>query len=207
MATSVLLAIAFIVLGSEVLEDETHRFDEALLRIALDTRASHTAVAQVFRDLTTLGGATVVTLTTVLACVYLAAVDKLPAVAVVVASATGSGALAVHGLKQFLGRARPDPAFADAVVSGLSFPSGHSSMAALTYLTLGAIMASTRSGRAARVFFLTVPVAIVLLVGVSRVVLGVHWPTDVLGGWAFGAAWATGWLVIVRLGTPRAVRA
>src|SRR5690606_26095037 len=76
-----------------------------------------------------------------------------------------------------------------------SFPSGHAMMSAVTYLTLGALLARLHRPPALKAFFLGVAMGLTLLVGVSRVYLGVHWPTDVLAGWAAGSVWASAcWL-------------
>lgn len=81
-----------------------------------------------------------------------------------------------------------------------SFPSGHATMSAVTYLTLGALLARMQPHPALKAYLLSIAVSLTLLVGMSRVYLGVHWPTDVLAGWCLGSAWALGWwLVAVRL--------
>ena len=78
----------------------------------------------------------------------------------------------------------------------LSFPSSHAMMSAVVYLTLGALLSRTQARPAMRVYILSCAVLLALIVGISRIYLGVHWPTDVLAGWAVGACWALGsWLV------------
>jgi undecaprenyl-diphosphatase len=73
-------------------------------------------------------------------------------------------------------------------------------MAALVWLTLGIVIARTQQRQSLRVFVVAISVAITLLVGVSRVYLGVHWPTDVLAGWTLGGAWAVlFWLIAVKV--------
>jgi undecaprenyl-diphosphatase len=77
-----------------------------------------------------------------------------------------------------------------------SFPSGHSMLSAIVYLTGGALLASIHSVRRVRAYVIGCAVLAMLLVGSSRVYLGVHWPSDVLAGWAAGAAWAAAcWLL------------
>src|ERR1041384_1547123 len=71
-----------------------------------------------------------------------------------------------------------------------SFPSGHSMLAMVVYLTLGAVLAEVQNERRFKIYILCWAVSLSLLVGWSRIFLGVHWPTDVLGGWCLGAAWA-----------------
>jgi undecaprenyl-diphosphatase len=93
-------------------------------------------------------------------------------------------------LKDVFQRPRPDLVPYSAYASGTSFPSGHSMMSAVTYLTLGALLARSQERKRLKAYFLLVAIFLTLAVGVTRVYLGVHWPTDVLAGWTAGAVWA-----------------
>lgn len=100
-------------------------------------------------------------------------------------------------LKMGFDRVRPDLVPHGSFVYTASFPSGHALMSAVTYLTLGALLASVHSPARVKAYFLAVAMVLTLLVGVSRVYLGVHWPTDVAAGWSVGAAWALmSWLLM-----------
>jgi len=104
-----------------------------------------------------------------------------------------------------LGFARPRPELVPHGVDvfSLSFPSAHALQASVVYLTLGALLAANEPRRKDKAYVLGVAVLVVLMVGVSRVYLGVHWPSDVLAGWALGTAWATGCLLFDRWLTRR----
>ena len=93
-------------------------------------------------------------------------------------------------LKFAFARPRPELAGPAARVFTSSFPSGHAALSAITYLTLGAFLARTQASRPTRIYFLSLALILTFIVGVSRVYLGVHYPTDVLAGWCIGAAWA-----------------
>lgn len=101
-------------------------------------------------------------------------------------------------LKQGFDRPRPDLVPRVTYVNTASFPSGHSSIAAATYLTLGVLLARLQPKRQLRVFVIGMAMLLAFLVGFSRVYLGVHWPTDVLGGWTVGIVWATVALMLSR---------
>jgi undecaprenyl-diphosphatase len=78
----------------------------------------------------------------------------------------------------------------------MSFPSGHSANSAIVYLTLATLLTQAIRGAALRRYVVGAAIALVFAIGVSRVYLGVHWPSDVLAGWSFGALWALGWWAI-----------
>ncbi len=110
--------------------------------------------------------------------------------------ATSGGALLNTGLKHAFERARPDLVPHEVIVANASFPSGHAFGAAMVYLTLAALLTFRMQPRAARVILLVLAIGVALAVGVSRVALGVHWPSDVLAGWAAGSAWAlANWII------------
>ncbi|GAA4338001.1 phosphatase PAP2 family protein [Variovorax defluvii] len=191
-----LLLLVFALVASEVFEGDTRGLDAWLLQTAQRYRTAHPRFGEVMRDLSGLGSSVVLSLLVIAAMVYLALLSARRT-ALLVAASTLSGAALVHLLlKPAFGRARPDLAFADHAAWGMSFPSGHASMSAIVFLTLGALVADTRSRWVERIFILAVAAGAAFLVGMSRVALGVHWATDVLAGWALGAAWATGWLLV-----------
>lgn len=194
------LVLLFAQITDEVFEQETHAFDKAIL-LALRSSSDPTQMigpawlANSFRDITSLGGFTVITLVTVLAVSYLLAAGKTRN-AVTLTLAISLGAVAESGLKLLFSRARPDvvPHLVD--VQTMSFPSGHAMMSAITYLTLGAMLARAQPTRRLRLYILSVGVLLTLLIGTSRVFLGVHWPTDIMAGWTVGGAWAlTVWMI------------
>jgi undecaprenyl-diphosphatase len=192
-----LLMLGFVSVGSEVLEGDTRAFDTSVLHGAQALRAAHPWIAEVMRDLSGVGSTVALALFTTVTVLYLA-LFSLRRLALLVAVSVVSGSILVSLFKVAFGRLRPDTAFAELVVSGLSFPSGHASMSAIVFLTVGSLVASTRGRWAERSFILAVAALMTLLVGASRVALGVHWATDVVGGWAFGSAWALAWLLLAR---------
>jgi undecaprenyl-diphosphatase len=100
------------------------------------------------------------------------------------------GALLNTVLKGLVERPRPDIVPHQTAAALSSFPSGHAMMAAVTYLTLGALLALSSNRSRVKIYFLSWSILITVLVGVSRIYLGVHWPTDILAGWIVGAMWA-----------------
>ena len=194
---SVLLALAFVQLGSEVTEGDTRGFDLRLSLGAQALRAAHPWLAEVGRDLSGLGSMTVLSLFILATAGYLVLVNARTT-ALLVATSALTGSVLISVFKSVFSRMRPDASLAGIVAQGLSFPSGHASMSAIVFLTLGALLASVHTRLAERVYIFAIAALMTLLVGVSRILLGVHWATDVLGGWAFGTAWALVWLLLAR---------
>ena len=145
-------------------------------------------------DLTALGSTTVLTLATIAAIVLLAT-RRHWLTALLVAAATASGATAVTLIKGLFARARPDVAQHLVEVSGKSFPSGHAANSAIVYLTIAALATQVVHGRGTRNAIVTLAAGLVFAIGLSRVYVGVHWPSDVLTGWTFGALWAGAWWI------------
>lgn len=144
---------------------------------------------EMMRDFTALGSTGVLTVMVLAIAGFLAMTGKGHAAVLVLASVAG-GVLVSQTMKWAYARPRPDLVPHAAEVFTASFPSGHSMMSAVVYLTLGALLARTQPDRGAKAYILAVAVMLTVLVGASRVYLGVHWPTDVLAGWALGALWA-----------------
>jgi undecaprenyl-diphosphatase len=116
--------------------------------------------------------------------------------ALLVAGSIALGTILSTILKLVFDRPRPDLVPHGMDVYTLSFPSSHAMMSALVYLTLGALLARTQKSVRLRIYLLVCAILLTFLIGVSRLYLGVHWPTDVLAGWAVGSCWALlSWLV------------
>ncbi|WP_088279291.1 phosphatase PAP2 family protein [Ideonella sp. A 288] len=192
-----LSAWVFVQLGNEMAEGETRAFDMFIVRAMQSLRGGHPWAASILRDLSGLGSTVVMTLCTTITVGYLA-LTSARRMAGLVAVAVVMGALGIGLLKEGFARLRPSAAFAEIVTPGMSFPSGHAGMSAIVFLTLGTLLASTRSRGIERTYILSVAAFMTLLVGLSRVALGVHWATDVLAGWAYGFGWALVWLLLAR---------
>jgi len=150
------------------------------------------------RDITSLGSTSILTLVTVSVVAYFL-VRRQPRTALFMLAAVAGGQVLGTLLK--LGVERPRPELVPHLMNetSYSFPSGHAMMSAVTFLTLGSLAARALKDRAARIYVLCLAVAVTLLVGASRIYLGVHWPSDVLGGWFAGFAWALACWLAARL--------
>jgi len=200
LAAAALAVWLFIELADDVAEGETRNLDEAILLSFRETDDRDDPIGpawveELARDVTTLGGFVILTFAA-LAVTGFFLLQRKWHLAIYVAVAVSSGSIASHVLKLGFDRPRPDLVAHGQSVYSASFPSGHSMDSAVAFLTLGALLADAQKAGAMRLYFLTLAALLTLTVGVSRVYLGVHWPTDVLGGWAAGAGWAlTCWAV------------
>jgi undecaprenyl-diphosphatase len=184
----------FLVLAGEMREGETAAVDRQLL-LALRT-PGHPAdpigprwFEESMRDMTALGGVTVLTLTTVTAVLALL-FHRKRVHALVMGATVLLADVSSEVLKVVYDRPRPMLVPHGSFVYSASFPSGHSTLSAATYLTLAAIVASLEPTRKLKILVFALAVLIIAGVGFSRVFLGVHWPSDVLAGWSLGSLWA-----------------
>jgi undecaprenyl-diphosphatase len=200
------VVLAFSKLADAVGEGHTRVFDEWLLLILrtpdnLSDPIGPKWFEEMMRDFTALGSTGVLTVMVLAAVGFLALTRRAHAAWFVLASVLG-GVLISQTMKWAYARPRPELVPHGAEVFTASFPSGHSMMSAVVYLTLGALLARTQAARDAKAYILAVGVVLTVLVGVSRVYLGVHWPTDVLAGWVLGGLWAMlCWLAMLWLQT------
>ena len=198
-----LLLWGFLALASEVMEGDTKTLD---MRILVALRKSDDPsrpigpdwVQNSLLDLTAIGGPTVLVLVVVSVAGFLLLQGRYHTAIVVLATAA-SGEIANYAMKNLFLRPRPDvvPHLRD--VTSSSFPSGHAMESAIIYLTLGAMLMRLAERRVTKMYCIGIAIVLTLLVGISRVYLGVHYPTDVIAGWMFGFFWASlCWMVAKR---------
>jgi undecaprenyl-diphosphatase len=185
-------------------------FDETVFALLRDPDPPHAPIGPpqlqgAMRDITALGSWTILLLITVIVSLGMIAAGhrRLP---LLIIGACLSGLILGSVLKSVVSRERPGAEFRTVETYTSSFPSGHSMNAAVVYLTLGALVAQGQRRKISAIFALATGIGLALLVGFSRVYLGVHWPTDVLGGWAAGFGWAVLWWAVADRVRARARR-
>jgi undecaprenyl-diphosphatase len=198
------LGYGFFALAHEVGEGSTEALDRRIL-LGLRNPADLSDpigprwLEETMRDITGLGSVFTIVFVTLAVSAYLALEGRRRIAAFVIA-AVGGGELVSTVLKLFYHRPRPDLVPHGMEVFTASFPSGHAMMSAIAYLTLATLLARVNPNRGVKALVLALGVVMTLLVGTSRVYLGVHWPSDVLAGWCVGAAWAAlCWFVALQL--------
>ncbi len=203
--------LLFLRVASEVGEGETRTFDNGIM-LALRRTGDVTQpigpawLKTAMLDITALGGTTVLTLISLLAVGFLLASRRWSRALFLVVAAGGAVLLNVV-LKMGYARPRPTVVAHLVDVTSTSFPSGHAMGSAAIYLTLGVLLARSVVEPRVKAYLVGAGVVLTLLVGISRVYLGVHYPTDVLAGWTVGSAWAVlCWLIAERLRRRRGAR-
>jgi len=189
-----LLLLAFMKLASEVFEGETQSFDKKILLALRDPSDLSKPIGPQWMlgsalDITSLGSDTVLGLAVFFVGGFLL-LQGLWRRALFVVTASLGGWFLQASLKQLFQRPRPDVVPHLREVLSMSFPSGHALQSAVVYLTLGTLLMHIAERRLTKLYCMTVAVLATMLVGVSRVYLGVHYPTDVLAGWLLGLSWA-----------------
>jgi undecaprenyl-diphosphatase len=201
-------AASFIAILDEVVEGDTRAIDAAII-LAFRVPGNPADpigppwAEETMRDITALGSAPTLVIA-VLAVAGFLALAKAWRLAIFTLAACGGGLVVSSLLKYTVDRPRPDLVPHGNLIYTSSFPSGHSMMSAVVYLTLAALVVRLMEKKRLKSYALGIAMALTLLVGVSRIYLGVHWPSDVLAGWAAGAAWALGcWLIARWVGLGR----
>ena len=187
------LLLLFLRLADEVVEGETEAFDRAILLLFRDPNNIDQVIGppwvqEMVRDITAIGSFSILGIIVAGVVIYLLMAKMRSAALLILVSVLG-GTLLSTFLKMGYDRPRPDLTTMSVQFTS-SFPSGHAMLSAVTFLTLGAVLAQLAPTLRLRVFCLGVAIFLTLLVGLSRLYMGVHFPSDVLAGWSLGAAWA-----------------
>lgn len=213
VALAIAAASAWIFLGiaDEVAEGDTQLIDGWVLLLLRDPADLSTAIGPIWlrtasRDITALGDIGVLMFIVLVVTGFLALARRWRTAGFVLA-ATVSGSLMAGLLKHVFERDRPTFASSEVYIATSSFPSGHAMVSAVVYLTLAALLARLVPEVRLKAYVLGVALLITWLIGLSRIYLGVHWPSDVAAGWAVGAAWALAWWILAQifLGPERSV--
>lgn len=189
-------------ISDELIEGTAHDLDRWIVLALRRTSDSTDPVGPRWlqaaaRDVTALGSRAVLTLATTAVAIFFSLMRRHRD-ALLLVGATVGGVITMSVLKTLISRPRP------IVVAGIvddassSFPSGHAMLSAVVYLTLGSILSSLVTRRRLRVYISAVALSVTFLVGVSRVYLGVHYPTDVFAGWTLGLSWGLACSILTR---------
>ncbi|MGB3338170.1 MAG: phosphatase PAP2 family protein [Devosia sp.] len=187
------LILAFLQIADEMIEGEMEAFDQAILMAFrdpadLDRVIGPVWVHEMVRDITALGSFSLLGLIVLAVCSYLY-LARMRSAAIFVLISVVSGTALSTVLKMGYNRPRPELTTMSEQFTA-SFPSGHAMLSAVTFLTLGALLARLAPNHRLRVFSICGALLLTLLVGLSRLYLGVHYPSDILAGWCLGSAWA-----------------
>ena len=192
--------MTFVELADDMTEADGRAFDQAVLEAMRPgvTPADPWGpgwLEEAAMDLTALGGIAVLGLFA-LATIGFLILQRKRLSALLLALGLAGGVALSEGLKAVFGRERPPEELQAVETLNASFPSGHSLLSAVFYLSIGVMLTRAFPQRRFKAYVIGVAVLLTLLVGLTRVYLAAHWATDVLAGWSVGAAWAMAlWLV------------
>jgi undecaprenyl-diphosphatase len=201
VAAVILMLAGFGVLADEVVEGSTLAFDRAVL-LALRVPGNPADpigpswLEEGARDITALGSVAVLSILVVVIAGHLMLVGRARTGWFLVGAAVG-GTIISTVLKNIFDRPRPDLTGIVRIYTA-SFPSGHATASAVVYLTIGALLAASVTRWSHKAFYLGVAIFLTLIVGLSRMYLGVHYPSDVLAGWLIGAGWAMACVLVAK---------
>lgn len=184
----------FVGIADEVMEGEAAAFDNWVFKLVRgDDEVPPLWLTEIMHNITSLGSITVLTIAIGIVAGFLFLRGEYRRMLLILA-AGGLGEALVISLKTAFTRSRPELSLPPVIAeTSPGFPSGHAMMSALVYLSLAALLTRTSPDMRIRVYILAVGFALTFIIGVSRIYLGVHHPTDVLAGWAIGFAWACAW--------------
>jgi len=177
----------------EVIEGETRYFDERVVEFMRNPEDPETAwgpswLQKTGSNISALGGIPVLSLVTLMITGLSLLRRRYAEVYLLIAGIVGAFVLNIL-LKYIFARERPPFTDTDDLLSP-GFPSGHAMVATTAYLLWGLLLARTQKERRPQVYIIASGLVTAFLVGLSRVYLGVHYPTDVLAGWTAGLVWA-----------------
>ncbi|MDQ3171054.1 MAG: phosphatase PAP2 family protein [Acidobacteriota bacterium] len=206
---SVIGVLAFLAIAGSVTEGDTQQVDETILRWFRDPLDPGKArgpawLTEMAIDITAMGSTIVLIMVVLAVSGFLWLQNQTRLLALLIVAMAGGTALNAL-LKMTFARPRPSVVPHLREVFTFSFPSGHAALSAIVYLTIGVLLFEAVQGRASRLYCLAVAMTATFLVGFSRVFLGVHYPSDVLAGWAAGITWAAlCWLAVQYVAKRRA---
>lgn len=187
----IMLLFSFFEIADDVFEGDTHKIDTDILMLMRDGNDSTNPwgpywVQEAMRDISGLGGITVLTLVTIAAALYLFMMKK-QVEGIYLLLSVNVGMILSNALKFGYARPRPDLVPHGSYTFTNSFPSGHSMMSAVVFLSVGALLSRAHTSYRIKSYFMGIAIFLTILIGISRIYLGVHWPSDVLAGWTAGA--------------------
>ena len=203
-------AWVFVAIADEVEEEEYLHLETQFMRLLREAETGEpfgdSKMVEIARDITALGSGAALG-TTVALIVGFLLFSRRYAAALFLAAASIGGASLNSLLKSLYGRTRPEEQLRLIEIDSLSFPSGHAMSSATIYLTIAVLLARMAEKPREKIYIFAAALLLSFAVGFSRVYLGVHYPTDVIAGWAAGVAWAqVCWFVAHLIGRRRLAR-